>query len=667
MTKSKAPTNKEMTLTISFSSPEKILKTIIFLGVCFLSLTPLIVKKNFFFPYVGPKSLFFMAWVEIIFFFWLILILYSPSYRPKKNIFLVSLLVYFSILILSTIFGVDPARSFWSKFERMTGLLLWFHLLGFFLVLGTTFQKKDWEKIFLINTFIGTIIALIARFSKDPGMQGGGTLGNDSFLGTVLLFYLFIGLYLLLSSSKMIKILVAPNFLTTSIILLLSQARAAKLSFLGGLFLLFLFYLIFASSKKILKILGLALLLLSFLFLLGASLYVAKLPQEKLNAIFIQLAMMGRIKVWSGAWQAFLEKPWLGWGPENFELAFDKYFHPCLFLKECGGEVWFDRAHNLIFDTLVATGLLGFLAYLAFWFILFASLLKAFWQKKIDFTTAFLPISLFLAYLVQNLTVFDMVSSYFLFFLILSFCFSNLISQKPVEQKKQKFNFSPALILIFLIFLFAFQKFIIKPAQADTQMIKTLNSWSPEQKIANFQKTLQLTPLGKYQNRDFFAQNVLQFANKTDLRNFSRESINNLFDYAIQESEKSISESPLDYKMYLNLGKLLYTQIIFNLPDSDSEKLNRAEIVLKKAIELSPNNQQGYWDLAQVKVLQKDFQNAAELARKAISLEPRLEESYFVLMRIAKIAKDRQLLQETAQELLKINPEASSTIQAFFN
>jgi len=42
------------------------------------------------------------------------------------------------------------------------------------------------------------------------------------------------------------------------------------------------------------------------------------------------------------AWEGVKEKPLLGWGQENFNLVFNKYYEPSLY----GQEVWFDRVHN---------------------------------------------------------------------------------------------------------------------------------------------------------------------------------------------------------------------------------------------------------------------------------------------------------------------------------
>ena len=58
------------------------------------------------------------------------------------------------------------------------------------------------------------------------------------------------------------------------------------------------------------------------------------------------------------------EHPFLGWGQGNFNLVFNKYYDPKMYKQE----PWFDRAHNVIFDRAITTGLIGLLIYLFFIF-----------------------------------------------------------------------------------------------------------------------------------------------------------------------------------------------------------------------------------------------------------------------------------------------------------
>ena len=109
-----------------------ILKEIIRWATYIILFAPLIISGQYFFPFVGPKSIYFMGLAELIFAAWLFLIVFSPKYRPRLNILLIALILFLVVLTSSTFFGADISRSFWSKYERMTGLLMWFHLLAFF-------------------------------------------------------------------------------------------------------------------------------------------------------------------------------------------------------------------------------------------------------------------------------------------------------------------------------------------------------------------------------------------------------------------------------------------------------------------------------------------------------------------------------------------------------
>jgi len=123
--------------------PEPFLFNALRFVVYLIFLTPLILFTKFYFPFVGPKSLYFMGCCQIVFFIWLYLAINYERYRPKRNSVLIAISLFLIVLILSSILGVDFSRSFWSKYERMTGLLMWLHLFGFFLVISSTFKKSD--------------------------------------------------------------------------------------------------------------------------------------------------------------------------------------------------------------------------------------------------------------------------------------------------------------------------------------------------------------------------------------------------------------------------------------------------------------------------------------------------------------------------------------------
>jgi len=624
----------------------EICQKIITLGTYLILFTPLIINTKFFFPFVGPKSLYFMGLVEIIFFAWLFLIIFDTKFRPHFNPLLGSLILLLIILTISAVSGVDPLYSFWSKFERMTGILMMLHLFAFFLVTSSSFEEEDWRRIFAVSLFVGVIISFIASTSENPSMRGGGTIGNDSFLGTYLLFNLFLALYLIFKDE--FKTYSSLCFSIMSLALFLSGARAAQLSFLGGLILFSFLWLIFCQKRK-LRWAGIFLLALSLLATLYFAFFALQ-PESFVRKEIIERVVGetfgGRFVVWKGAWEGFLERPLLGWGPENFEFAFTKNYNPCLGTSRCGGDIWYDRAHNIIFDTLVISGILGMLAYLGIFISAFYILWREYFQKNFDFWIAGIFTVLLISYSVQNLTVFDMVSSYMIFFLVLGFI-AGMRKEEILEREIKPINLI-FLVLILFLFFFSFSKFVILPLRTDTYTISAIRSKPfSEERLSFYRKALSASPVGRYQIREFFTDSSLRSLSGE----ISEERVKEEFDFLAPELEKGIQESPLNFRSCLKLGELYNTYSKF-----DSSKIQDAERIFKKAIELSPTNQQGYWGLAQTKLYQRKSQEALSLAEKAVELEPELKRSHLIVIEIAKITGDFELAEKKIKEAIEINP-----------
>jgi len=142
---------------------EKIYFRIIEWGTYLALFTPFIFIRDYFFPFVVPKTIFFRIVVDIIFISYVLLAVSNPKYRPKITPLTISITIFLGILILTSVTGVNFTRSFWSVFERMTGLLTFFHLYAFFLVLSSVFkERKYWERILTVSILVGALICLYA-------------------------------------------------------------------------------------------------------------------------------------------------------------------------------------------------------------------------------------------------------------------------------------------------------------------------------------------------------------------------------------------------------------------------------------------------------------------------------------------------------------------------
>lgn len=636
------------------------LVSIIRYSVYLILFTPLIFSFRFYYPFSGLKSLYFMGGCQVIFVAWLFLILKGKKYQPRLNLVTLALTLFLIALILSSIFSVDFSKSFWSTFERMTGLLMLIHLFGFFLVLSSVFKtESDWRKIFIVSISVAILVSVISYLDKAGigvfklSVIGGSTLGNPSFMGSYLLFNIFLALYLFLKNKGRAKIYSGVAMALMVPTLFLEVNRAAYLSLFGGLVLLFFLYLTFIPRRKRFRILGKFLLVVSLIaFLVGAVLLFQS--GSFVNKKFIEMTTKSRFILWQIAWRGFQEKPLLGWGLENFDLIFIKHFNPCAQLLECGGEWWLDRAHNVILDTLVTAGILGILAYLSIFLSAFYVLWRKYLRNRVGFFAASVFSVLLISYLVQNLTIFDIVSSYMMFFLILGFV-GYIANTGKKEKGSKKFflkNYhTPLTILLLIALCFTFFKFIIQPLKTDFWVVKAFRAQDSQERIENYQKALEASPLGKYQIREFFAQISWDFVEK----NFSKipkEVVKKEFNFVIKQLEKTREESFLSFRSILLLSHI---HSVYGL--IDSQKLSLAEKYGREVIELSPTNQQGYWALAQVKIYQHDFVAALSLAEQAIELEPRLFTSYELAALIAEKCDNKDKAIEFARKAIEVDPE----------
>lgn len=638
---------------------EKFFLGLIYLSAAAVLFSPFVLSGKFYFPFVGPKGLFIMAFCQIAFFSWLILLLTTKKYRPRLNAVLAAFFLFILMLILSTILGQDPSRSFWSKFERMSGLLMWLHLFGLFFALSNTFQSlKAWKRLFALSVAIGVVISFMALAEQagigafDLSKRGGSTLGNSSFLGTYLLFNAFFAAYLFFSSSKVWQRAVWASSSVLAIwAIYLSHARAASWVSIGGLILMAALFFSFRLPQKKIRLASRIVLVIGCLLVLAAVVMLF-IPGNPVSDKFAAIATKSRTVNWAMAWKGFWEKPFFGWGLENYYLLFPKYFNPCLFTPECGGEVWFDRTHNIVLDTLVANGAFGFLAYLG----LLGALVWAFYKsREKDFWAFAAIVSLVVAYFIQNLTVFDMPVSLLMFTVILSFGSffvsqpSQTLSQESFEPNKRKW---PAVIVV-TVFLISFSYFVIQPARTGNLVLKAIQAQDLPQRLQYAQETLDISPLGRYQIRDFFTEqfsmdiqrNLKDIAENEEAKKW----VENIFDFLVMQLEKSKQESPLDYSATLRLAQTynLYTYFDFS-------KAALAEKYSQEAVVLSPDNPQSYWSLAQAQFYLGKYTEAFAAAEKAVILEPRWFFSWRVAIQVAQRSGEQEKAQQLSQQALDL-------------
>ena len=242
-------------------------------------------------------------------------------------------------MAIADAFAENPAKAFWSNFERMDGWVTLIHVFMFFLVTGAIFgADKLWRKWWLTFLSISGILCLYG-FMQVSGMlaihQGGvrldATFGNSDYLACYMLFAIAISLWQAYETKKWnwLRYLLLILTVLEVVILFLTATRGAILAFIGAVGLGALLWMI-ESGKKGRMLAGAGLVLL--LVVIG-TFYAAR------NTSFIQhdpslgrLATISlqdpethtRITIWHMALEGFVARPITGWGQEGFNFVFNK-------------------------------------------------------------------------------------------------------------------------------------------------------------------------------------------------------------------------------------------------------------------------------------------------------------------------------------------------------
>ncbi|MBU2109637.1 O-antigen ligase family protein, partial [Patescibacteria group bacterium] len=331
-----------------------IIRYLILGGIFILPVTVLIVAESLFFPFITGKNFFFRILVEILLGLWLILAIYDKRYRPKKSWILYFLTAFIAVLVLSTIFSANPYRSFWSNYERMEGLITFLHLFAYFLVFTAVLNtEKLWKWFFHISLGVSVIVAFYGIFQLAGKLeihQGGArldaTLGNASYLAIYMVFHIFLALWYFLKTRDWYKWFYLPVIILETLILYYTATRGAILGFIAGLFITALIVGFFSDSRKIriyaVSTLVLIVVLTGLFFSLRSSDFIIKNPvlTRFAGISLTETTTQSRFVIWGMSWEGFKERPILGWGPENYNLVFNKYYEPVLWKQE----PWFDRA-----------------------------------------------------------------------------------------------------------------------------------------------------------------------------------------------------------------------------------------------------------------------------------------------------------------------------------
>lgn len=637
---------------------------------CFMPLV--VLPSSFIFPFIVPKILLFRTLVLLMLgAYGLLLSINWQKYRPRLTAINIAVFFFWLSFAISTFVGVDWYRSFWDNHERMLGLFTVSHYVLFYYISVSVLQdKKQWHRLFWWFICGASMVMLLGIVQKiDPQFllnrganRVSSTLGNAIYLSGYGLFLLFASTYSYLHVStkqKYLQYFAIVGAVLGFIGIFLGGTRGTFLALVAASGVLLISYAFLTKQVRRRRIaigaIIAGLVLGGVLFAARGTTFVQSLPAiGRLAKIdYSSLEDNTRIMSWGVAWESFLERPVLGWGPNNFYYAFNEYYRP-EFLRYSFSETWFDNAHNIVMNTLTTQGAFGLVVYLSVFAAVVTRLVYARRELHISDGEFSLLLAFFVGHFVHNIFVFENPTSYLYFFFALAYVHVRTTPVLGIREDARYGSVStPFAAVVGILILFMVYVFNINPAHANTASLKTIQALHKGRGIEAYQEAKQIPTPHIDDIRNDFARTVSQLYPKL-FQAGEQELAKELLDIALTDLEKNIRLHPRDIRMHLMLSQVYQLRGATNQSPAD---IQRSISLVQEAIEYSPERQQLYFTLGNLYIMVGNTTTAEQLFLEARELDPKVAESSVQLVNFFVNVGDNEKAQEVAQGYLDTYPE----------
>lgn len=650
----------------------RIFKALTYIGIYGGLLLPLVFIPTVIFPFVFSKLIAFQILIGLTFPAYLALAWMEPEFRPRKHMLYFAILGYFGALILSVIFAVDPLRAWWGNQERMNGLFTLLHFLAWLtMAVGTLKSWDQWKKLLNYQVALSCIMAIVAIMQKlnpnllmfPAGPRVGGLLDNPIYMAAYQIFNLFfLALLFWRNKSTTWRIWYAVFAVFDISAFVLAQSRGALVGLGVGIFA-FAFYVgLFHPSKKAKA--GVFGALIALLLAYGGIFAMRDLPIIKNSPLErltnFQATVSTRFIAWEIAWKGFLERPFTGWGLDNFHIVFNKHFNPES-LRFGAYETWFDRAHNTVMDVLSMTGLIGFFTFFSIYVAIFLSTWQAYRKKWIDLPIAAILFSLPIAYFVQNLFVFDHPAgfsmSYLLFALIIAATKGEFIGERDPEAAKEKKEegrrHAPWIMFAVLqvVAILIVYRTSYLPFRASMMALQSnaLINYNPAQGYALAKQASEIPTMYKDEQSFLLSRNVIAMINGGAFTKIPQS--NEIYDLAKALSQEEVARHPQNtHPLYI------YARLAQEMMTIRNTEAVVALEQYQKAIATSPKRQQLHYGLARLYLQLGRLDDAVTVFQNVRDFDPENgigSWNYGVTMLYDKGGSDEAARQIGAEEIRK--------------
>lgn len=671
---------------------ERVIKNILIALLYALAFTPLIIAREVVFPFIIGKMAFVRIVIEAAGVLALVYFAIQAwkgkndawqewKYTLKNPLVLIvgALLVSMGI---SAMVAENNYRAWWGEVERAEGFFGMAHHVVFFMIAVMVFAKKEWLTFFKISLGVTGVLSFYGLlqyfqitnfpFALPPEPRPGSFVGNSAFFAGYLLFAMVCAGIVFQESEKKSawRMIAAGMGIIAAFMIFITGTRGAILG-LGAGIVTILIYVLAQKDKQTIRIpylqpidaKKLAMGLLAVMVIMGGIFIATRdaaiwqrvpgLNRLANTALFDpnDASTQMRILTWRVSWEAFKERPLVGWGPENYLIAYLQHYDPEMALY---GETWLDRAHNKVLDIAVTQGLVGLMIYIG---IIVFAIRMAIRQRK-NKSSMFIVAGL-VAHSMQNMFLFDNIVGYIMLFALLGYIVWN--EEKIVEQEEVKvFEVSPLKKYTFVLLVCAalpaalwsgYMVNYIPLAQAyalrTSTKAETFEGTIKKLKEAFYPYNFaQFNIRGQgidsyYLNHYFYQQALLDNPNYRPLG-----------DILVEAEKEILQKEPYDVRVAIRTVEMMQERA-----RTDPTLLQDMEQILKAAIPYAPQRQELYYHLSFVLAKQNKRDEALAIMDNVITFSPDNARAYYHRAVVRALTGDKpEVIREELKKVEEYNP-----------
>ncbi|HET9641734.1 MAG TPA: O-antigen ligase family protein [Candidatus Paceibacterota bacterium] len=602
-------------------------------------LLPLVIWGGLIYPYLVPKTLLFYTLSLIAIATFLVLVAHGRTFywsrlvRPETWVPGGLLLVAY----ISSLFGIDFYRSFWSLFIRGDGLLMYTcAIASFYLIL----LSADHDFFRRLTRGAAIVSSFVALYGIGEWLIGGGRIG--SLLGNAAFFagYLGIGLFVTLMTARELSNgwrTAAYAAASAEVLAIILSATRGTILALGITLIALLAWNAYQGDGKTrrtsLWLLGGLLLFAGVFFAFRSEL--SRVPFEPIARVASigtsDSDIASRLFIWKNMMGEIGKNPWLGVGAEHVDVLFNRFYDPSLIAEQ-----WFDRSHNALLDYFAQFGIAGFALYVLLIGTFFVAAKRL--GRRGEGRLALLVVLLALAYAVQNFFVFDTISSFWLLLALLAALIAASTDAEPellpLPSWTRPASWAMAIVLV---------GFLVPVSVRPTLAAYDLAHGYAYGLVDVAKETDYLEKgyaLGTYGDVEYGYTAYDAYSN-TQMGRLSGDALKQAYKVTTSLLRQNFDRYPYDARTALYLAQMLSTA-----PQGEATDPNLLSAALARTMQESPKRAQPWYILANLSISQANenapgsaaraagYKAAIDILNRYIALVPALSEPHYVLAQL---------------------------------